>query len=79
MFTRQLGRQKKLYDNAYFNEQLEQSLGYAVPKLSTYQLLLWAAVKMHRPAKIELDFSFNKVKNDQDKKNLSSLVNLIAI
>lgn len=30
-----IGKAKKLYDNAYFNEQLEQSLGYAVPKLST--------------------------------------------
>jgi hypothetical protein len=43
-----ISKSKNLYDNAYFNTQLLQSLGYTVPQLASYQFLLFIATKMHK-------------------------------
>jgi hypothetical protein len=74
-----IGKAKNLYNTEYFNKTLLTSLGVSVSQLSEYLFLLFSLVKAHKPAKIESDFSFRKIKQDIDKKNAAKLLDLLSI
>lgn len=73
-----ISKAKYLYDVTYFNEQFMRYLGYTIPQWETYQFMLITAVKMAKPAKIELDVSFNSVKDEVDRNRIKDLLKMLA-
>jgi hypothetical protein len=73
-----ISKAKHLYDVPYFNDKFIRHLGYTIPEWATYQFILITAVKTAKPAKIELDVSFNKLKEEIDKSRVKELVKMLA-
>lgn len=74
-----LSKAKKLYDVPYFNEQFVRHLDYTISQWESYQFILLTAVKVSKPAKIELDVSFNNVKDEVDKSRIKDLVKMLTL
>ncbi|MBS0651424.1 MAG: hypothetical protein JSR93_09710, partial [Verrucomicrobia bacterium] len=73
-----ISKAKNLYDIPYFNEQFIHHLGYTISQWETYQFMLITAVKVAKPAKIELDVSFNNLKDELDRDRVKDLVKIFA-
>lgn len=74
-----LSKAKNLYDVPYFNEQFTLRLGYTISQWESYQFILLTAVKVAKPAKIELDVSFNKIEDESDKVRVKDLAKKLTL
>ncbi|MGD0664173.1 MAG: hypothetical protein ABSA17_00390 [Rhabdochlamydiaceae bacterium] len=74
-----LSKAKNLYGVPYFNEQFMRRLGYTIIQWESYQFMLLTAVKVAKPAKIELDVSFNKVKDEADRSRVNDLAKMLTL
>lgn len=73
-----ISKAKYLYDIPYFNEQFIRRLGYTIAQWETYQFMLITAVKVAKPAKIELDVSFKSVIDEVDRNRVKDLIKMFA-
>jgi hypothetical protein len=74
-----LSKAKNLYDVPYFNEQFRLRLGYTVSQWESYHFILLTAVKVAKPAKIELDVSFDKVEDEVDRIRVKDLAKKLTV
>lgn len=74
-----LSKAKNLYDVPYFNEQFTSRLGYTISQWESYHFILLTAVKVAKPAKIELDVSFNKVKDEVNRIRVKDLAKKLTL
>ena len=74
-----LSKAKNLYDVPYFNEQFTLRLGYTISQWESYHFILLTAVKVAKPAKIELDVSFNKVEDEVDRIRVKDLAKKLTL
>jgi len=73
-----LSKAKNLYDTPYFNDQFSRRFGYTIAQWESCMFILLTAVKVAKPAIIELDGSFNNVQDEIDRNRVKILAKMLT-